>query len=97
MEIEISKVGERGQVVIPQEFREELQIKKGEKFIVFRSEDKLIFQQMKRLKAKIIEQLKEDMVDVKIAERRLKEIEKGQLIVQTKDEFLRDMKKWVKI
>ena len=30
MEMEIAKVGERGQIVIPQNFREDLHIKKGE-------------------------------------------------------------------
>ena len=72
MEIEISKMGERGQIVIPQEFREDLGIKKGEKFLVVRSKDKLIFQQMRRLKARSIEQLREDLIDAKIAEQRLK-------------------------
>lgn len=96
MELEISKVGERGQIVIPQEFREELHIKKGEKFLVVRSDNKLIFQQMRKLKSKTLEQLREDLVDLKIAEDRFKEIEEGKGIVQTKDKFLRDMEKWVK-
>lgn len=96
MEIEISKVGERGQIVIPQDFREELNIKKGEKFIVVKSDDELIFKQMKKLKAKSLDQLKEDLIDLKIAEDRLKEIEEGKCIVQTKDEFLKEMEKWVK-
>jgi AbrB family looped-hinge helix DNA binding protein len=96
MDLEISKMGERGQIVIPQGFREELHIKKGEKFIVVKSEDKLIFQQMSKLKAKNIDQLKEDLGDMKIAEERLKEIEDGECTVQTKDEFLKEMKDWVK-
>ena len=95
MEIETSKVGERGQIVIPQEFREKLHIKKGEKFIVVKSEDKLIFQQMSKLKANTIEQLKEDLIDMKIAEDRLRGIEKGEVIVQKKEEFLKEMESWV--
>ena len=96
MEMEISRVGERGQIVIPQEFREELDVKKGEKFLVVRSESRLIFQQMKRLKAETLEQLKEDLLDMKIAEDRLREIEKGKRIVQTKKEFLKEMEEWIK-
>lgn len=94
--MEITKIGERGQIVIPQEFREELHIKKGEKFLIVRSDNRLILQQMKKLKAKTLEQLKEDLIDMKIAEDRLEEIEKGKSIVQTKDEFLREMEAWVK-
>ena len=95
MDIEISKVGERGQIVIPQEFRKELKIKKGEKFLVVKSDGRLIFQQMSRLKAENIEKLKEDLIDIKIAEDRLKEIEQGKGIAQTKEHFLREMEEWV--
>ena len=34
MEFEVTSLGERGQIVIPQIFRENLRLKKGEKFIV---------------------------------------------------------------
>jgi len=95
MEIEISKVGERGQIVIPQEFRDKLHIKKGDKFLVVRTDNKLILQQMSTLKAKNIDQLREDLIDIKIAEDRLKEIEEGKGLVQTKEEFLKEMKKWI--
>ena len=95
MDIEISKVGERGQIVIPQEFREELKIRKGEKFLVVKSDGKLIFQQMSRLKADNIEKIKEDLIDIRIAENRLQEIEQGRGIAQTKEQFLRDMQEWV--
>ncbi len=95
MEIEISKVGERGQIVIPQEFRDKLNIKRGEKFLVVRTDNKLILQQMRTLKSKSIEQLREDLVDIKIAEDRLKEIEEGKGIVRTKEEFLKEMERWV--
>ena len=95
MEIEISKVGERGQVVIPQDFRNELKIKSGEKFIVVKIDDKLIFLQMSKLKSGTIEQLKEDLVDMKLAEDRMKELEEEKKISQTKEEFFKEMKKWV--
>ena len=48
MDFEITKIGERGQLVIPQEFRKSMDIKKGEKFIVIERADALI---LKRLKA----------------------------------------------
>ncbi|MAF37021.1 hypothetical protein CL622_07950 [archaeon] len=96
MNIEIAKVGERGQIVIPQEFRDELHIKKGEKFLVAISDNKLIFQQVGKLKAKTIDQLQQDLLDMKIAEQRFSQIEEGEAITQTKDEFLEEMDVWVK-
>ncbi len=93
--MEIAKVGERGQIVIPQDFREELHIKKGEKFLVVKSDNKLIFQQMSSLKSKTLEQLKEDLIDMKIAEDRLKEIEKKQGVMGTKEDFIKEMKLWI--
>ena len=95
MDIEISKVGERGQIVIPQDFREELNIKKGDKFIVVKTDNKLIFQQISKLKSKSLDQLKEDLIDMKIAEDRLDEIESGKSKVQSKEQFLKEMEDWV--
>ena len=46
MEFEITKVGERGQVVIPGQFRKEMHIHKGEKFMVVREENTLIFKRL---------------------------------------------------
>ena len=45
---EVTKLGERGQIVIPQEFRKSLDLQTGEKFMVMVQNDTLIF---KRLKA----------------------------------------------
>ena len=46
MEFEITRIGERGQVVIPQSFRKEMHIHKGEKFIVLQREDMLILKRL---------------------------------------------------
>ena len=55
-------------------------------------DDKLIFQQMRKMKAKSIEQIREDLIDIKIAENRLNNMENK---VQTKAEFLKEMSAWV--
>lgn len=34
MEVEVTSIGERGQVVIPQDIRENMNISKGDKFII---------------------------------------------------------------
>lgn len=48
MDFEVATVGERGQVVIPQEFRDNIGIHKGDKFMVLKRGDMLVF---KRLQA----------------------------------------------
>lgn len=52
MEFEVTKLGERGQVVIPQEFRRDMGLHTGEKFIVIGRRDMLI---LKRMKAPTLE------------------------------------------
>ena len=94
MELHTTKMGERGQIVIPQECRERLQMKKGEKFLIVETDGKLVLQQVKKLKAKTLERLHEDLVDMKIAERRIKELEQGKKIVQTKEKFLKELDTW---
>ena len=46
MEFEVAKIGERGQVVIPQSFRSEMGIHKGEKFMIIRRGDLLVFKRV---------------------------------------------------
>ena len=52
MEFEVTKLGERGQVVIPQEFRKSMGLHIGDKFVVIERGDMLI---LKRIKAPTIE------------------------------------------
>ena len=94
MEIDITKLGERGQIVIPQEMRNQLHLKKGEKFLVVRSDSKIIFEPIRKMKAKIIEKVQDDLIDMKIAAKRLKEIEEGKCKTYNKKEFLEELKKW---
>ncbi len=46
MEFEITRLGERGQIVIPQIFRENLKLSKGEKFIVLQQGDTIILKRL---------------------------------------------------
>jgi len=52
MEFEIAKIGERGQVVIPQSFRDDMSIHKGDKFMVLQRGDMLV---LKKLRAPSME------------------------------------------
>lgn len=92
MTIDISKVGERGQIVIPHDIRKKLRIQQGEKFLVISQDDDIIFRPLKKVKS--LDQLEEDMIDMQIADRRWKEIEKGKKTVRSKENFLREMNAW---
>ncbi len=53
MDFEIATIGERGQVVIPQSFRDDMSIQKGDKFMVLRQGDMLV---LKKLRAPSVEE-----------------------------------------
>lgn len=51
MAIEITKMTSKGQVVIPQEMREEKGIKEGERFLVYDLSDSIVLKRVKNLEA----------------------------------------------
>jgi AbrB family looped-hinge helix DNA binding protein len=94
MEIETTRIGERGQIVIPLDFRQHLNLKKGEKLIVAMEGDKLVIEQMKNIDADSLNQLKEELADIKIANKFWEDVKKGAVIKQSKEEFLADLESW---
>jgi len=46
LDFEIAKIGERGQVVIPQSFRNDMSIHKGDKFMVLQRGDMLVLKKL---------------------------------------------------
>lgn len=92
MNIEISRLGERGQIVIPQEIRKRLHMRQGEKFLVISEDEDIIFRPLKKVKS--LKQLEEDMIDMQIAKKRWKEIEEGKKVVSSKEKFLKEMENW---
>lgn len=49
MNIEITKMTSKGQVVIPQNIRERKEIEEGERFIVYDTEDTIVLKRVKNL------------------------------------------------
>ena len=49
MDIEITKMTSKGQVVIPQSLRQSMGIKEGEKFLVYDIRDEIILKRIKGL------------------------------------------------
>ncbi len=88
MEIAITKMSTKGQIVIPTEMRKD--IKEGEKLILIQNKEQLIMK-----KASIMENnFAEDIKFAKETEEALKRIEKGKGIKMDFDEFLEEIKKW---
>jgi AbrB family looped-hinge helix DNA binding protein len=88
MDINITRMSSKGQIVIPQEMRGNF--KEGEKILVIQGGDKLILKKATDLD----ENLKEDLEFAKRTEEAYKRIEKGEFISMEFDEFINEMKKW---
>ena len=88
MEIAITKMSSKGQVVIPQAMREG--INEGEKIIMFRDKNSIIM----RKASEMDEKLKEDLEFARRTEEAWKRYEKGEFIEMDFDDFLEEVKKW---
>jgi AbrB family looped-hinge helix DNA binding protein len=88
MDIAITRMSSKGQVVIPAEMRED--IDEGDKLIVIKNEDQII---MKKA-SKLSRNLEEDLEFAKRTEEALKRIEKGKGIKMDFDDFVKTIKKW---
>tara|TARA_Y100000310_G_C20539008_1_gene742283 strand:- start:588 stop:854 length:267 start_codon:yes stop_codon:yes gene_type:complete len=88
MDIAITKMSSKGQVVIPAEMRED--IKEGEKLIIIKNDHQLVMKKATNLE----QDLKEDLEFAKRTEEALKRIEAGEGISMSSKEFLKELDKW---
>ena len=88
MEVAITKMSSKGQVVIPAEMRKDL--KEGEKLVLIKQDNRFIMKKASKLDVN----LKEDMEFAKRTEEALKRIEVGKGVSMGFDEFIETMKKW---
>ncbi len=88
MDIAITKMNSKGQVVIPAEMRKE--ISEGEKLIIIKNRDQLIMK-----KASQMDKNLEEYLDfAKKAEEALKRYEKGGFIEMSKEDFIKEIEKF---
>ena len=85
MDIAITKMSSKGQVVIPAEMREN--ILSGEKLFIIKNDKQLILKKTSDL----YKSLKEDMEFAKRTEEALKRFDKGELKEMKKDDFLKEL------
>lgn len=88
MEIALTKMSSKGQVVIPSELREDM--KEGEKLIIIKHGNQLILKKTTELD----KQFKEDLEFANRTEEALKRYEKGLFKNMDFDDFIAEMKKW---
>lgn len=88
MEVAITRMSSRGQVVIPAEMREDMQ--EGDKLIIIKNNHQLIMKKADKLD----ENFEEDIEFARRTEEALKRIEEGKGIKMEFDAFVEEMKKW---
>ena len=88
MNINITKMSSKGQIVIPADMRKG--IKEGEKIIIIQNGNQLILKKAKDFD----KNLEEDLEFARRTEEALERYDKGEFISMDFDDFLREAKKW---
>ena len=88
MEVALTKMSSKGQIVIPLEMR--AGIDEGEKLLLIKNHSQII---MKKASA-LSKNLEEDLIFAKRTEDAFKRYEKGEFIEMDFDEFLKEAEKW---
>ena len=88
MDVAITKMSSKGQIVIPAEMRED--ISEGEKLLIIQNDKQLIVKKASDLD----KNMAEDIEFAKRTEEAWKRIEAGKGIKMDFDDFLKEMKKW---
>ena len=86
--INVTRISSKGQIVIPSEMREGF--KEGEELLIIKDEDRIIL----KTTAKVSQQMKEDLEFAKRTDEALKRIESGEGTRMNFDDFIEEMKKW---
>ena len=86
--INITKMSSKGQIVIPQSMREG--ITEGEEFVIIRDENRIILKIAKDFE----ENIKEDLEFAKRTEEAWKAYDRGEFISMDADDFIKEMKTW---
>jgi AbrB family looped-hinge helix DNA binding protein len=88
MEVAITKMSSKGQIVIPAEMRTDLS--EGDKILIIQNDKQLIMKKASNLD----KNMAEDIEFAKRTEEAWKRIEAGKGIKMDFDDFLKEMKKW---
>ena len=87
MEVAITKISSKGQIVIPSNMRKDIAV--GEEFLIIKEGDKLL---MKKI-TELTKQLKEELLFAKRVEKAWKTYEKGKFKSISANKFLEELEK----
>ena len=87
MEVAITKISSKGQIVIPSHMRKDIAV--GEEFLIIKEGDKLV---MKKI-SELTKQLKEELLFAKRVEKAWKAYEKGKFKSLSANKFLEKLEK----
>jgi len=87
MEVAITKISSKGQIVIPSNMRKDITV--GEEFLIIKEGDKLLMKKVTEL----TKQLKEELLFAKRVEKAWKTYEKGKFKSLSANKFLEELEK----
>ena len=88
VDIDITKMSSKGQIVIPADMRQDL--KEGEKLVIIKTKDQIILKKASAFRKK----LAEDIEFARRTEEAWKQYDRGEFKSLSADEFLEELKKW---
>jgi AbrB family looped-hinge helix DNA binding protein len=87
MDIAITKMSSKGQIVIPAEMRKD--VKEGEKLVIIKNKDQLILKKASEMETKFLD----DLEFARRTEEAWKRYDKGEFKEMNFDEFIEELKK----
>lgn len=90
MDVEVVKLSSRGQLVIPEDMREDLDLKKGEKLLLVERGGVILMKSVRT----VGEELATDLIALARAEEAWVDIEEGRAKKMSKKEFLKELAEW---
>ena len=88
MEIAITKISSKGQIVIPSHLRRNFT--QGEELIIIKNKDQMVLHRLKDMNKKF----REDLAFAKETEKMLRKYERGEFKHKSAKEFLKGLDKW---
>ena len=86
MEYAIAKVSTKGQIVIPNSLRGDIET--GDEFLMIKDHGRIILKSMKSLAAK----LRDDLAFAEEVEKAWQEYDKGKFVTKSKEDFLKELR-----
>jgi len=90
VEISLTRVSSKGQIVIPQEVRESLFLKEGDKILIIKNNNQLILKKAEDFD----KNLAKDLEFAKRTEQAYKRHEQGEVTKINFNSFIKEKKKW---